>query len=77
MLLPTKYKNKMNDEERAMWVENDEGLYNWRQREGGSMRDFLRRNRRWIDNIIEEATGPRHSGEPTHEPREGGGQWTN
>ena len=67
----------MNDEERAMWVENDEGLYAWRQREGGSMRDFLRRNRRWIDNIIEEATGPRPSGDPTHEPREGGGQWAN
>ena len=67
----------MNDEERTMWVENHEGLYRWRQREGGSMRDFLKRNRRWIDNIIEEECGPYHSGEPTHDPRQGGGQWAN
>ena len=56
----------MNDTEREQWVNNDEGLYRWRQREGGSMRDFLKRNRRWIDNMIEEAIGPRCSGEPTH-----------
>jgi gluconate kinase len=25
---------KLNDEDRAMWVENDEGLYQWAKSEG-------------------------------------------
>lgn len=25
---------KLNDEERWMWIENDEGLYNWARKEG-------------------------------------------
>jgi len=47
----------MNNDEREQWVNNDEGLYRWRNREGGTMRDFLKRNRLTIDQHIEKATG--------------------
>ena len=65
----------MNNSEREMWINNDEYLYNWRQREKGTMRDFIKRNRRWIDNHIDENSGARWGGEPTHDPR-GTGEWT-
>jgi len=48
--------NIMNNNERELWINNDEGLHRWRQREGGSMRSFLKRNRLVIDRYIERAT---------------------
>lgn len=42
-----------NDDERRLWVLNDEGLYLWHQREGGSVREFIRRNRAEIDAAID------------------------
>lgn len=61
----------MNNDEREMWIMNDEGLYNWRQREGGTMRDFIKRWRHIIDAKIEAELdqSPRSHGEPIHDPR--------
>jgi hypothetical protein len=47
--------DRINDHERELWVNNDEGLYRWYQREqhrGGGMRAFLKRNREEIDAAI-------------------------
>jgi len=46
----------INNAEREMWVNNDEGLYRWWKREGGSLRDFIKNNREEIDALIERAT---------------------
>lgn len=42
----------LNDSEREMWVNNDEGLYNWFRSSRLSMREFLRQNRAEIDAAI-------------------------
>jgi hypothetical protein len=42
----------MNDNEREQWVNNDEGLYRWKQHSHMSMRAFLRENRAEIDAAI-------------------------
>ena len=47
----------MNDEERAMWINNDEGLYNWFKSERKPMRQFIKENRADITKHIEIATG--------------------
>ena len=49
--------DRINDEERRLWVSNDEGLYNWYQSEarrgdGGGMKAFIKRNRAEIDAAI-------------------------
>lgn len=44
----------MNDQERAQWVDNDEGLYRLKGRM--SMRKFIRENRALIDEVIERVT---------------------
>ncbi len=41
------------DAERAQWVDNDEGLYDWRRRSGLSMREFIKQNRAEIDKAID------------------------
>lgn len=41
----------MNDNERAQWVDNDEGLYNWRRSERLSVKAFVRKYRREIDEV--------------------------
>jgi len=43
----------MNDSDRAEWVNNDEGLYNWWKSEGGSLRNFIRNHREEITRVIE------------------------
>jgi hypothetical protein len=47
----------MNDSERENWVNNDEGLYNWKRSSGLSMRKFIRENRAEITRVIENVTG--------------------
>jgi len=42
----------MNDEERRLWVLNDEGLYSWWRTSHKSMRPFIRENREEIDKAI-------------------------
>lgn len=42
----------MNDTERAQWIDNDEGLYNWFRASRQSKRNFIRENRAEIDAAI-------------------------
>jgi len=42
----------MNDTDRTQWIENDEGLYNWKRSTRLSMREFLKQNRQELDRII-------------------------
>lgn len=53
----------INDEERRLWVLNDEGLYNLQQRSGRTVRGFVRENRPLIDEVIHyvvEGVKPSH-----------------
>lgn len=52
----------MNDEERRLWVLNDEGLYLWHRRSGLSMREFIRQNRAELDEVIGNVTSGRRPG---------------
>ncbi len=45
----------MNDSEREMWIDNDEGLYHWWRQSGQSKRKFMRENRTELDECIETA----------------------
>ena len=47
----------MNDKEREMWVNNDEGLYNWFRESRLSMREFIRSNRAELTAYINKAMG--------------------
>jgi hypothetical protein len=42
----------MNNRERQMWIDNDEGLYNWWRESGLSMSAFIKENREEIDAAI-------------------------
>jgi hypothetical protein len=42
----------MNDTERAQWIDNDEGLYDWWRSSRQSKRAFIRENRAEIDAAI-------------------------
>ncbi len=44
--------DKLNDKDRAQWIDNDEGLYNWKRSSRLSMREFIRQNREEIDILI-------------------------
>lgn len=46
---------RINDEERRLWVLNDEGLYNEWTRSRKAIRMFIRENREWIDQCIRSA----------------------
>lgn len=43
----------MNDEERRQWVENDEGLHSEYRHSLKSMRLFIKENRKFIDECID------------------------
>lgn len=45
-------KRGINDEERRVWILNDEGLYRMQQSSRLSMKKFIRENRQMIDEII-------------------------
>lgn len=47
----------MNDNERELWVDNDESLYNWYRSSHCPMRTFVRVNRREIDKAIRQLLG--------------------
>jgi hypothetical protein len=49
-------KVTINNEERRLWIENDEGLYNWKRSSKLSMREFIRQNRVAIDEVIFSVT---------------------
>jgi len=53
----------LNDDDRAQWIDNDEGLYDWWRSSRQSKRDFIRANRAEIDAAIRsvlEGTKPAH-----------------
>lgn len=53
----------MNDDQRRIWILNDEGLYNWYRESRLSMKQFIKENRVEID----KAVSPIVSGEkPSH-----------
>ena len=45
----------LNDHDRAQWIDNDEGLYNWWRSSGQSKRSFIRENRAELTEIINRA----------------------
>jgi hypothetical protein len=47
----------MNNDERELWINNDEGLYNWWKSSRLSMREFIRENRAELDATIRAAGG--------------------
>lgn len=47
----------MNDQDRAEWIDNDEGLYNWWRSSGLSKREFIRRNRAELTSCINAVLG--------------------
>jgi hypothetical protein len=53
----------MNDEDRALWIGNDEGLYDWWRQHKQSKRAFIRSNRAEIDQVIENIKSGR---KPAH-----------
>ena len=48
-------KRKRNDDDRAQWIDNDEGLYSWWKSSRQSRRVFIRENRDEIDKAIDGA----------------------
>lgn len=54
-------ERKLNDSERAQWIDNDEGLYLWKKSTRLSMRQFIRENRAEIDACINRALGRKPS----------------
>lgn len=45
-------KKCLNDDERRLWVLNDEGLYNWWKSERGPIRLFICKHRAELDELI-------------------------
>lgn len=45
-------KLRLNDRERELWVDNDEGLYRWYRRSRTPKRAFVRKHRAEIDAVI-------------------------
>jgi len=42
----------LNDKDRAQWIDNDEGLYNWWRRSGQSKTKFIQENREELTTLI-------------------------
>jgi hypothetical protein len=42
----------LSDSDRAQWVDNDEGLYNWWRSERCSKKEFIMRNRARLTDYI-------------------------
>lgn len=51
--------NRLNDEERRLWVLNEESLYNMQRTSRRPMRAFIRENRETIDATIRAALAPK------------------
>lgn len=45
-------RQTINDEDRRLWVLNDEGLYNLMRDSRLGTREFIRQNRKLIDEVI-------------------------
>lgn len=53
-------KARRNDEDRRLWVLNDEGLYRLQLASRLGVRAFIRRNRQVIDEIIDGVESGKH-----------------
>ena len=54
---------RLNDIDRAQWIDNDEGLYNWQRHSGLSKRKFIQQNRAELDaciNRVVDGSKPAH-----------------
>ena len=60
---------KLNDDDRAQWIDNDEGLYDMWRRSGLSKREFIRRNRATLTEAI---TNVLDNKKPAHYLKYGG-----
>lgn len=45
-------KLTLNDDDRAQWIDNDEGLYNWWRSSRMSKRAFIKENRKELTELI-------------------------
>jgi len=45
-------KITLNNNDREQWIDNDEGLYNWKRGSRLSMRAFIKENKAELDEII-------------------------
>jgi hypothetical protein len=50
-------KRTINDEDRRQWILNDEGLYLMQQGSRLPMKKFIRENRAFIDEVINNVRG--------------------
>ena len=66
--LTVKPKYPMNDEERRLWVLNDEGLYRWWKDTGLALPRFIRENREVITEAVDRALGT-YERKPQCEPQ--------
>lgn len=60
---------RLNDEDRAQWIDNDEGLYDWWRSSKQSKRKFIRENRAEIDAAIQPVL---NNEKPAHHLKYGG-----
>jgi hypothetical protein len=51
----------MNNKERELWIQNDEGLYRWWKSTRMSMTAFIKENRNEIDEAINRVLNPKKS----------------
>ena len=56
----------MNDRERSLWVDNDEGLYTWWRQSRLTKGQFIRQNRKVITEAIERARDGARQHPPGH-----------
>lgn len=47
----------MNDKDRAQWIDNDEGLYNWWKSSRLPKAKFIKENREELTRVIENVRG--------------------
>lgn len=47
-----KYKFEMWGSERKLWMDNDQGLYSWWKDSGMKKKDFIKRNKKALDEAI-------------------------
>ncbi len=64
-------KNTINDNDRAQWIDNDEGLYSWWKTSGLPKSSFIRRNRSAITEVIRNMTSDKR---PAHYLKYGGAE---
>ena len=51
----------MNNSEREMWIQNDEGLYRWWKSTRLSMRKFIQEYKVEIDTAIDSVLNPKRT----------------